>query len=205
MGGQRIVVPDAIVRMLASYQRVGVRWLLEKLTAAADGGGAGVLGDAPGLGKTVQAIAVVAALVAGGLTRRVLVVAPANVVTVWAAEFQKFAAGALSVSVAGDSGGGGRGLRALATAESLLARLAAVEDDALVVVVSFEQMVLHSADFVASGTKLDLLIVDEAHRLKNHKSQAARGFNKMGRRASLRPPRRRAARNLARCSARGMR
>ena len=84
MGGQRIVVPDAIVRMLASYQRVGVRWLLEKLTAAADGGGAGVLGDAPGLGKTVQAIAVVAALVAGGLACRVLVVAPANVVTVWA-------------------------------------------------------------------------------------------------------------------------
>ena len=205
MGGQRIVVPDAIVRMLASYQRVGVRWLLEKLTAAVDG--AGVLGDAPGLGKTVQAIAVVAALVAGGLARRVLVVAPANVVTVWAAEFQKFAAEALSVSgsVAGDSGGGGRGLRALATAESLLARLAAVEDDALVVVVSFEQMVLHSADFVASGTKLDLLIVDKAHRLKNHKSQTARGFNKMGRRASLRPPRRRAARNLARCSARGMR
>ena len=52
MGGRRIVVPDALARVLAaaSYQRAGVRWILEKLTAAPDGGGAYVLGDAPGLG-----------------------------------------------------------------------------------------------------------------------------------------------------------
>ena len=123
MGGQRIVVPDAIVRMLASYQRVGVRWLLEKLTAAADGGGAGVLGDAPGLGKTVQAIAAVAALVARGAARRVLVVAPAGVVGVWEAEFAWFA-GDIAVAVAGD--GDRAAARALAAPGRLFDRLADV-------------------------------------------------------------------------------
>ena len=73
---------------LAGYQREGVRWMLEKLSGPS---GACVLADEPGLGKTVQAIATIAALADCDLARRILVLAPANVVGVWEAEFEKFA------------------------------------------------------------------------------------------------------------------
>ena len=42
----------------------------------ADGGG--LLGDEPGLGKTVQIITVLEALVRARLARRILIIAPAN-------------------------------------------------------------------------------------------------------------------------------
>ena len=69
-----------------------------------DGGGC-VLADEPGLGKTVQALAVIASLVAGG-ARRVLVVRPPEFVKVWRAEANKFIdaerAGGFLVRVAAD-------------------------------------------------------------------------------------------------------
>ena len=82
-------VPAALGARLAPYQRDGVAWILGHLCGR--GARSCILADAPGLGKTVQAIAAVAALVARGAARRVLVVAPAGVVGVWEAEFARFA------------------------------------------------------------------------------------------------------------------
>ena len=73
-------VPAALGARLAPYQRDGVAWILGHLCGR--GARSCILADAPGLGKTVQAIAAVAALVARGAARRVLVVAPAGVVGV---------------------------------------------------------------------------------------------------------------------------
>ena len=55
-----------------------MRWLFQ---AVADGGG--LLGDEPGLGKTVQIITVLEALVRARLARRILIIAPANLVSNW--------------------------------------------------------------------------------------------------------------------------
>ena len=71
-------VPAALGARLAPYQRDGVAWILGHLCGR--GARSCILADAPGLGKTVQAIAAVAALVARGAARRVQVVAPAGVV-----------------------------------------------------------------------------------------------------------------------------
>ena len=56
----------------------GVRWLY----AAVHGGG-GILADEPGLGKTLQVITVLEALVASGYVRRVLIVTPSNLLANW--------------------------------------------------------------------------------------------------------------------------
>lgn len=55
------------------HQVEGVRWLF-----AAVGRGGGLLTDEPGLGKTLQVIALLEALVRAGRVTRVLIVAPAN-------------------------------------------------------------------------------------------------------------------------------
>jgi len=65
----------------------GVRWLY----AAVHGGG-GILADEPGLGKTLQVIAALEALVASGHVRRVLVVTPSNLLANWYAVRSTFSA-----------------------------------------------------------------------------------------------------------------
>lgn len=114
-------VPAALGARLAPYQRDGVAWILGHLCGR--GARSCILADAPGLGKTVQAIAAVAALVARGAARRVLVVAPAGVVGVWEAEFARFA-GDIAVAVAGD--GDRAAARALAAPGRPFDRLADV-------------------------------------------------------------------------------
>ncbi|EGB02185.1 hypothetical protein AURANDRAFT_69119, partial [Aureococcus anophagefferens] len=77
-------VPRGLADALKPHQREGVAFVLARPAA--------ILGDAPGMGKTAQAIAVIAAVLGGGgaAATRVLVVAPATVVPVWLAEFRKF-------------------------------------------------------------------------------------------------------------------
>lgn len=59
--------------MLKPHQVAGVRWILSAIHR-----GGGLLTDEPGLGKTLQAIAAVEALVRARVLSRVLVVCPAN-------------------------------------------------------------------------------------------------------------------------------
>ena len=56
------------------HQAAGVKWLLD----AVDRGG-GLLTDEPGLGKTLQAVTLIEALIASRRVARVLIVVPANV------------------------------------------------------------------------------------------------------------------------------
>ncbi|KOO53871.1 DNA repair and recombination protein [Chrysochromulina tobinii] len=98
---QRLVAGTHSARICAPLwkpmQIEGVRWLY----AAVHGGG-GILADEPGLGKTLQVIAALEALVASGHVRRVLVVTPSNLLANWYAEFGKWLGGsphALNVSM----------------------------------------------------------------------------------------------------------
>ena len=65
------VVPCA--QLLMPHQATGVKWLLD----AVDRGG-GLLTDEPGLGKTLQAVTLIEALIASRRVARVLIVVPAN-------------------------------------------------------------------------------------------------------------------------------
>jgi len=84
-GASTAAVCAPVAARLQTHQWAGVRWLFDAYTA-----GGGILADDPGLGKTLQAIALVEAVVRARLATRVLVVAPANLVKVWAGELSKW-------------------------------------------------------------------------------------------------------------------
>jgi SNF2 family DNA or RNA helicase len=117
--------------------------------------GRGILADEVGLGKTIEAGLVLSELRLRGLARRVLVLVPAGLVEQWQEELdRKFA---LPSEVAQ-----GRGWAAHDTAEQpvVLASLHAARRDPL-----------RSA---LTTDAWDLVVVDEAHRLKNPRSASAK-------------------------------
>ena len=70
-------------RAVQAHQRAGIRWLYKALQR-----GGGILGDDPGLGKTLQVIGLLSAVVRRGLATRVLVVVPAHLLKNWGVEFK---------------------------------------------------------------------------------------------------------------------
>jgi len=70
--------PSVFAQVLKPMQVEGVHWLFGAIQ-----GGGGILADDPGLGKTLQVIAVLEALVAAGLAHRILVVTPSNLLGNW--------------------------------------------------------------------------------------------------------------------------
>ena len=60
-----------------------------------------MLCDDPGLGKTLTAIALVAALVTSSHAHRVLIAVPASVLGVWKSEFARWTGGTLPLVVVG--------------------------------------------------------------------------------------------------------
>lgn len=128
---------------LRGYQAFGARFVLNQ--------GRVLLGDEMGLGKTVQAIAVMAHLVATGATH-VLVVCPASVLVGWLREVER-----RSSLTAWRLHGPDRE----AAAASWLA-------GGGVAVTTFDGL-RHVPP--AAGDVLDLLVVDEAHLVKNPRAQ----------------------------------
>jgi len=134
----------------------GVRWLY----AAVHGGG-GILADEPGLGKTLQVIAALEALVASGHVRRVLVVTPSNLLANWYAEFGKWLGGsphALNVSMLK------RTAANLTMVDALHLLVSTRAPRHSVTLISYEGLERHGRH-LCTGEGLDLLVADEAHAL----------------------------------------
>ncbi len=139
---------------LHSYQRKGARWLLTVRR--------GILAHDVGLGKTVQAIAAAAALMDAGRATRALIVVPKPRLVGWEREIRRFTDREV-VAVFGDRD----------------ARLAAYHRAAGVpfVIVGYHALQREVPELDALGA--DVLIVDEAHRLKGTKTLASVGFRKL--------------------------
>ena len=81
-GGYRI--PGDIYPSLFDYQKTGVQWLWELYSQQVGG----IVGDEMGLGKTIQVIAFLAGIhYSKKITKPIIVVAPATVMTQWVNEF----------------------------------------------------------------------------------------------------------------------
>ncbi|KAK6252921.1 hypothetical protein QUC31_014641 [Theobroma cacao] len=160
-----VQVPASINCRLLAHQREGVKFLF-MLYKNNHGG---VLGDDMGLGKTIQTIAFLAAVYGKdeeygdfrilmenqvGKKGPILIICPTSVIHNWECEFSRWAT--FSVSVYHGS-----------SRELILEKLQA--NGVEVLVTSFDTFRIHGN--VLSEIKWEIVIIDEAHRLKNEKSK----------------------------------
>ncbi|TAN65560.1 MAG: helicase [Methylobacter sp.] len=132
---------------LFPYQVEGVAFLASR--------GRALLADDMGLGKTLQAIAAGAWLADHAGVQKILVVCPASLKQQWAREIAKFTGRSVQV-VQGVAENRGVHYRA----------------DALFFIVNYE-LVLRDLSVISETLKPDLLILDEAQRIKNWRTKIA--------------------------------
>ena len=144
---EEVLFPDGLLCTLRRYQEWGVKYILHQKKV--------LLGDEMGLGKTVQAIATMVSLRNTGATHFV-VICPASVITNWCREVVKHS----KLRVTKIHGAG----RAQA--------LKSWTKTGGVAVTTFETTAYIKDESIE---KIDLLIVDEAHYIKN--PEARRSIN----------------------------
>lgn len=132
---------------LFPYQVEGVAFLASR--------GRALLADDMGLGKTLQAIAAGAWLADHAGVQKILIVCPASLKQQWAREIAKFTGRSVQV-VQGVAENRGVHYRA----------------DALFFIVNYE-LVLRDLSVISETLKPDLLILDEAQRIKNWRTKIA--------------------------------
>jgi SNF2 family DNA or RNA helicase len=130
-----------------SYQLDGIAFLYPRREA--------VLADEMGLGKTMQAITAIRLLAHHGHLRRILLICPKPLVTNWQREFALWAP-ELPVTVV-DGG---------PTRREFLWR----ESAGLVTIANYEVVVRDRDDVCRATTHFDLVLLDEAQRIKNEAS-----------------------------------
>ena len=140
------------LKELYPFQREGVEWLRMQ--------NGGILADDMGLGKTVQVIAAVRLLFNRAQLRSVLVVCPKSLIATWEREFERWAP-ELGVAI--------------------LTPPAQVREDAWkavagrchVLLTNYEQ--LRDPPEILKRTAPDLIVADEAHRLRNRSARITSG------------------------------
>ncbi|KAL6538250.1 Swi5 complex subunit Swi2 [Orobanche gracilis] len=159
-----VQVPAAINSRLLEHQREGVKFLYNLYR----NNHGGVLGDDMGLGKTIQAIAFLAAVFAKGSEPElishkgkeiekkgpVLIICPSSVILNWESEFSKWSTFSVSVYHG-------------ANRDLILDKLAA--NGVEILITSFDTYRMQGD--ILSKIPWEIVIVDEAHRLKNEKSK----------------------------------
>ena len=168
-------------RHLKPHQERGVRFMWERCVGPAEEGDARgcVLADHMGLGKTLQLICVLKSWLSGGPPRRTaLVIAPAFVLSNWLGEIERW--------LPRDRALRPRTLPAAGGAAARLAAVAAWQREGGALLVGYEMFRMLAggagarAEFVAAlcDPGPGLLVLDEAHRLKEPRSQL---YKAMGR------------------------
>jgi superfamily II DNA or RNA helicase len=139
---------DVLRSPLLPYQRAGAMHLAF--------GERALLADEMGLGKTIQAIAACELLARRKGVERVLVVCPASLKGEWEEQIARFCERSVRLVF------GGRD-----------ERLQALRDPAFFTIVNYEQ-VLVDAEVINETLKPDVVVLDEAQRIKNWQTKTAR-------------------------------
>jgi hypothetical protein len=147
--------PHETLVPLFPYQREGMLHLAFTERA--------LLADEMGLGKTIQAIAACALLHRLGKAKHVLVVTPASLKTEWEDQIQRFTTLPYQLVF------GGRHQRL---------RMYAAGSAPFFTIVNYEQMVRDAMD-VNAQLQPDVVILDEAQRIKNWNTQTAQAIKRL--------------------------
>ena len=167
-----INIPHSIHKVIRPHQISGVTFLWNVLTgasptlqAAADTAQIDqvrgcILADEPGIGKTLQSIAVLCALHRRNKDDRFVVVCPSSLVSNWAKEFDKWIGRASSPKRVVVKKGGEDGV------QQVKAFLTVKPNRSEVLIISFDFFRMNVA-ILQHAKQIGLLVVDEGHRLKN--------------------------------------
>ncbi|WRX13220.1 SNF2 [Theobroma cacao] len=160
-----IAVDPLLVRFLRPHQREGVQFMFEcvsGLYSAANIYGC-ILADDMGLGKTLQSIALLYTLLRQGfdgkpMVKKAIIVTPTSLVSNWEAEINKWVGERVQLIALCESSRDD----VVCGIDSFTSPCSSLQ----VLIVSYETFRMHSSKFCQSES-CDLLICDEAHRLKN--------------------------------------
>mmetsp|Transcript_7727 Transcript_7727/g.12495 ORF Transcript_7727/g.12495 Transcript_7727/m.12495 type:complete len:909 (-) Transcript_7727:77-2803(-) len=168
--GHSVTIEPVLGKFLREHQREGIQFLFECIAGLRPYGGQGcILADDMGLGKTLQSITLIYTVLRQGLepekplAKRVIVVTPTSLVRNWDNEIDKWLKGRV---------------RCLALAESnrqeIVKRIKQFTTTRSydVLVLSYDTFRLN-AELFKSESACDLLICDEAHRLKNDQTKTS--------------------------------
>jgi DNA repair and recombination RAD54-like protein len=172
-GRREVVVDPMVSKVLREHQRIGVQFLFDCLMGLKDFDGCGcILADDMGLGKTLQSVSIMWTLLTQGgahgkpACRKALVVCPASLVKNWAAEFDKWLHGRCKVTAIAESG------NAKVSGSMSSFRY---DRESKVLIASYETFRGHAKEVADSG--IDLVVCDEAHKLKNDGSAITQCIN----------------------------
>lgn len=169
-----IEVDPMLTRWLREHQRAGVRFCFECLMGLRPFEGTGcILADDMGLGKTLQSITLMWTLLKQGFggkptSMKAVVVCPASLVKNWAAEIEKWLEGRCGCTPIAEN-----------CKEKVAMMFSTFKHDrkSLVLISSYETFRMHAHRL--HDTPIDLVICDEAHRLKNDRTKTAVAIAKL--------------------------
>ena len=164
---KNVEVPGVLAKWLRPHQREGLQFMYECVMSLRPFDGAGcILADDMGLGKTLQSVALILTLLKTGVTadgqptaRRIIVTCPCSLVKNWDNEFVKWL--------------GPGGVKTLAIAEQDRKTVEKNIDVFVktklfnVLILSYECLRTHVGRLNKTEESCDMLVCDEAHRLKN--------------------------------------
>ncbi|XP_027105933.1 protein CHROMATIN REMODELING 25 [Coffea arabica] len=169
-----IIVDPLLVKFLRPHQREGVQFMFECVSGSLSSANINgcILADDMGLGKTLQSITLLYTLLRQGfdgkpMVKKAIIVTPTSLVSNWEAEIKKWV---------------GERVKLVALCESTrddvvsgIDSFVSLQSTLQVLIVSYETFRMHSSKFSQSES-CDLLICDEAHRLKNDQTLTNRAL-----------------------------
>ncbi len=178
----QVRVDNMLTKFLRPHQREGVQFLFECVNGLREHDGYGaILADDMGLGKTLQGITLLWTLLNNGhpelgqeeggkIAKRIVICCPTSLVSNWDSECTKWLQGRVNTMPIVDA--------SRDEVIDSLTRFCSRANPAQVLIISYETFRIHAERFEKPDT-CDLLLCDEAHRLKNDQTLTNKALGAM--------------------------